>query len=390
MPEVSVLIATYQRCGILQRAIDSVLKQDFEDFELIIVDDCSPDATPEVVNAAAEIDSRIRYIRLPKNVGSKLGDREIFRRFVYEWSTGEYFIYLCDDDFWVSKSLLSRAMGVMKSDPSVVQVMGGQVQIYPDPVRKIPHIEEPWNYEWVPGIANGLFMKGIFPDGLIPRDDFLDLQAQMPVTRNILTGASVYRRSAFERAGVFQARKASRWQAGYELTTGVGTQGNSYYFDKPSIAANVDIGSASFRGTQLLHMNDCLVSIDIAFSKPLRDADPYDQLVLRYFEKKMKHAIIFNYVRNKLGYQLGWFGDGTLLEMRKIFKPEIRGWKFLQTAIKHGVPLSRENLRLLALCSLPSSMLPRYVKREIDRYGVHHWHREMSKWADDQVEVHLP
>ncbi|MGY8796573.1 MAG: glycosyltransferase family 2 protein, partial [Woeseiales bacterium] len=49
MPEVSVLIATYQRRALLQRAIDSVYKQDFDDYELVVVDDCSPDDTSELM-----------------------------------------------------------------------------------------------------------------------------------------------------------------------------------------------------------------------------------------------------------------------------------------------------------------------------------------------------
>lgn len=380
MSEISVLIATYKRCGILQRAIDSVLKQDFKDFELVIVDDCSPDATPEVVNAAAAADSRIKYIRLPENIGSIYGDREIFRRFVYEWSQGKYFVYLCDDDFWVSSTFLSRAHKVLEDNPNVVQVLGAQVQIYPDPIKKIPSIEEGWHYEWVPGIANGLLMKGIFPHGLITRDKFLELQSNLPVVRNILTGASLYRRSVFEAAGIFQTKKGSQWQAGYELTTGMGAQGDSYYFDEPMIAASVDIGSASFRGTQLQHLRDCLVSLDVAYAKPIQDANSNERITLRYYEKKMKHAIIFTYVRNKIGYKLNWFGDGTLLEMQKIFHPEISLFRFLALAVRHKIPLSRENLRLIAIASVPKSLLPRVVRRESNRYGVHEWHWHMSRW----------
>ncbi|MGY8796574.1 MAG: glycosyltransferase family 2 protein, partial [Woeseiales bacterium] len=115
-------------------------------------------------------------------------------------------------------------------------------------------------------------MKGIFPQGLIPRDEFLELQSQDPVTRNVLTGASLFRKTAFVRAGVLASRRGARWQAGYELTTGIATQGDSYYFDQPSIAAGVDMKSASFRGTQLGHLLDCLKSVKIAFKQPKKDA----------------------------------------------------------------------------------------------------------------------
>ena len=105
-PLVSVLITTYNRSGVLRRAINSVLMQDFRDFEIVVIDDCSSDDTTEVV--ASFHDPRIRYIRNETNVGSKLGDRAILRRFIYELMRGKYWVYLCDDDYWLYPDLLRR------------------------------------------------------------------------------------------------------------------------------------------------------------------------------------------------------------------------------------------------------------------------------------------
>ncbi|NJE09304.1 glycosyltransferase family 2 protein, partial [Thermococcus sp. M39] len=66
-PTVSVVIPTYNRSNLLKRAIESVLSQEFEDFELIVVDDASSDNTPEVVESIE--DGRIRYVRLKRNSG---------------------------------------------------------------------------------------------------------------------------------------------------------------------------------------------------------------------------------------------------------------------------------------------------------------------------------
>ena len=55
MPTVSVIIPSYNRVLFLKEAIDSVLAQDFNDFELIVVDDGSTDATPELLESYPHI-----------------------------------------------------------------------------------------------------------------------------------------------------------------------------------------------------------------------------------------------------------------------------------------------------------------------------------------------
>ena len=66
-PIISVTIAAYKRAHLLPRAINSVLNQTYQNFELIIVDDCSPDNTKEVVKSFT--DKRIIYHRHKKNKG---------------------------------------------------------------------------------------------------------------------------------------------------------------------------------------------------------------------------------------------------------------------------------------------------------------------------------
>lgn len=91
-PKVSIITSTYNRGKTyLPKAIRSVLRQSFKDFEHIIVDDCSTDETEKIVEAFA--DPRIKYIRLPKNSGSdtKPKNTGILA------SEGKYICYLDDD-----------------------------------------------------------------------------------------------------------------------------------------------------------------------------------------------------------------------------------------------------------------------------------------------------
>ena len=90
-PKVSLIITTYNRARLLPRAVNSVFDQTYEDYELIIVDDCSTDSTPEVVQSFT--DSRIRSVRHDENVGLP-GSRNTGIRL----ARGEYVAFLDDDD----------------------------------------------------------------------------------------------------------------------------------------------------------------------------------------------------------------------------------------------------------------------------------------------------
>lgn len=68
-PRVSMVMPVHNGARWLAEAIDSVLMQDFTDFELILVDDASRDASPDIMAEAARGDPRVRLLRLDTNVG---------------------------------------------------------------------------------------------------------------------------------------------------------------------------------------------------------------------------------------------------------------------------------------------------------------------------------
>lgn len=111
MPKVSVSIPTYNRVHLLPFAIDSVLKQTFQDFEILVCDDGSQDGTVELM--ASYQDPRIRYIRHPQNIGKSNNMRSGF-----EAAQGEYFIKFDDDDR-LTPEFLEKTVGVLEQDPTV-------------------------------------------------------------------------------------------------------------------------------------------------------------------------------------------------------------------------------------------------------------------------------
>lgn len=105
VPLVSVIIPTFNRADLLTRAIRSVMKQTFHDFELIIVDDASKDDTEQVVKQFN--DERVKYMAHEVNKGGAAA-----RNTGIKSALGAYVAFLDDDDEYTSKKLevLVRAL----------------------------------------------------------------------------------------------------------------------------------------------------------------------------------------------------------------------------------------------------------------------------------------
>lgn len=308
-PVVSVLITTYNRSRLLRRAIDSVLMQDFRDFEIVVIDDCSPDDTGEAV--ASYDDPRIRYIRNETNIGSQLGDRPMMRRFIYELMKGKYWVYLCDDDYWLYPDLLSRQVEAFNSYDDVVMVMGGQLSYFlttPDSyfgrssddtiTFTLDNIDEYFDRVTLkPKTHHLYFMRArglrdpLFSKRCMTAEDFLTEFAGDPTGKNIIGGAMLYSRELFIKSGALSTPKGSQWQAGYELKIGPACFGKTVYFDEPSIVSEIRQSNASFQRTQAEHYLDSIVSVEIAFQVLLTHPELGHK---RAFLKKIKGETIRN------------------------------------------------------------------------------------------------
>jgi glycosyltransferase involved in cell wall biosynthesis len=108
-PRVSVAISTWNRAHLVGRAIRSALAQTFEDFELLIVDDGSSDATPEVL--AGVNDARLRRIRHERNYGISRT-----RNTALGLARGEWMAFLDDDNEW-TPDYLERQLALAASRP---------------------------------------------------------------------------------------------------------------------------------------------------------------------------------------------------------------------------------------------------------------------------------
>ena len=97
-PAISVVMPVYNRASTTERAIRSVLEQDFADFELIVVDDGSTDDTPAVVRSIT--DPRIKFIRLPANAGGNAA-----RNRGIDAARASLVTFLDSDDYYLPQKL---------------------------------------------------------------------------------------------------------------------------------------------------------------------------------------------------------------------------------------------------------------------------------------------
>lgn len=108
-PLVSVIVPVYKAEGTIQRCLDSLLAQTLKDFEVILVDDGSPDRCGEICDEYARKDSRIKVIH-QKNMGVSAA-----RQTGIENATGEYTIH-ADPDDWVEPTELEELYKKAKED----------------------------------------------------------------------------------------------------------------------------------------------------------------------------------------------------------------------------------------------------------------------------------
>ncbi|MGC9377774.1 bifunctional glycosyltransferase/CDP-glycerol:glycerophosphate glycerophosphotransferase [Streptomyces sp. MH13] len=103
-PLFSIIIPTYKVQAFLRDCLDSVLDQSFQSYELLVVDDCSPDGCGEIIDDYAKADPRVVAIHLEKNVG--LGQA---RNVGMARARGTYLLFLDSDDTMLPGSLRAMA-----------------------------------------------------------------------------------------------------------------------------------------------------------------------------------------------------------------------------------------------------------------------------------------
>jgi teichuronic acid biosynthesis glycosyltransferase TuaG len=115
---VSIITPAFRAARFVGESIRSAIAQDYRNWEMIIVDDCSPDDTVKCVDEWIKRDSRVRLIRQPRNGGPAAA-----RNAALANSSGRFAAFLDSDDFWLPQKL-SRQLEFMRANRAAFSFTG--------------------------------------------------------------------------------------------------------------------------------------------------------------------------------------------------------------------------------------------------------------------------
>lgn len=194
-PKVSVVISTYNRDWCLGAAIESVLNQTSEDFELVILDDGSTDQTAKVVRKYQR-DGRVRAFFEDHQGASRARNRGI------EKTRGQYVAFLDSDDLWFPDKL-QRQVAFLDEHPEFafvhgsVEMMDVQGHLLPDETKKINRLYKKAQVrgkDYV-GLAEAAL---IFSSAVLFRKECLDRSGYLDPTLYSLQDLDLYLRITFQ------------------------------------------------------------------------------------------------------------------------------------------------------------------------------------------------
>lgn len=240
-PRVSVVLPTYNRADVVDRAIESVLDQTYTGFELVVVDDASTDDTDAVVGAFD--DDRIRYVEHRENRGASAARNTGIRA-----ATGEIIAFQDSDDVWGAEKLERQVAVFDRTDGEVGVVYTGTWR------------DRDGERRYVPG-------PGVDPKSGDVRDA---LFAQNFVT----TQAAAVRAPCFERVGTFDEDLPAL--VDWELWLRVAEHYEFRYVDEPLVTAHV-------RADSISRMDDRKVRARERIVRKHRDRFPRKQLARQLF-----------------------------------------------------------------------------------------------------------
>lgn len=133
MPQISILVAVYNTAPYLPQCLDSLCGQTLRDIQIICIDDCSTDQSPQILADYAQRDARITLLRTPHNSGQAAA-----RNLGLQIATGEFTTFVDSDD-WLAPDALEQALETLAQNPANDCAVMRLIKYYPDDGHEVEH-----------------------------------------------------------------------------------------------------------------------------------------------------------------------------------------------------------------------------------------------------------
>ena len=167
---ISVLMLTYNRENLVSRAIESILRQTYSNFEFIIVDNGSTDKSGQIADEYAKQDSRIRVIHRSK------GTISAGRNTSLDAAQGDYIAFIDDDD-WAEPDFLEFLLNLALENQADVAICGAADKVFDE--KRVMSAEEAlielmWRKKYNVAFPTKLFHRNMFSSIRFPEDKTFD------------------------------------------------------------------------------------------------------------------------------------------------------------------------------------------------------------------------
>lgn len=138
---VSIITPVYKCEEYIERTMNSVLAQTYSNWEMLLVDDCSPDKSAELIHSFAQQDYRFKYIKLDNNSGAAIA-----RNIGLENAKGRYIAYLDADDIWLPQKLEKQIRFMEENDVQFSCCDYEKIEADDTPLNKVVHMPRTITY----------------------------------------------------------------------------------------------------------------------------------------------------------------------------------------------------------------------------------------------------
>lgn len=222
MPEVSVIIPTYNRGDLISDTIDSVLAQSFQDFEILVVDDGSTDNTREVLKKYA---GKITYLNIVHT-----GLPAAARNAGLKQAKGKYVAFLDSDDIWMPEKL-AKQVAVLENYPEI-DLVCSNAYIYRENEEQKKEL-----YLKDVQVKNGNVFARLLKDNFI------------------INSSVLVRRSAIDRTGAFSENPELRALEDYDLWLKIALDTGIYFMPEALLMYRDHGGSIRMQQTGISYIN---------------------------------------------------------------------------------------------------------------------------------------